>query len=275
MFLAQCENPQSGTLTSETKVNHSFIVMGHAYGSPVIKDPLGMYESMISEFSFIRDSTNVSLAVLTGDVVNHSTIEEWNAVKSQMNQLGVDYHIAPGNHDRGPLFLELFEKYYYSFLLGSDLFIILSPTNWNNIQDDQKDFLEETLNNFTSEVDNIFIFCHELIWWSPDGLFQNVNVNNVQLYHNSTNYWTEIDPIFRSFENPIYLFAGDIGATNSSSHYMYYHYDNVRLIASGMGKGGDDNYLIVEVIDGEVKLNLLAIEGDRYRLGNIELYELP
>lgn len=273
LILVQCEKESIRLEDPNPEIEYSFMVAGHAYGSP-INDQIGLYQPFVSDFPFIKDSPGISFSILTGDVVNHQTTEEWNAVLEEMSQLELDYHIAAGNHDRGPLFLELFEEYYYSFLVEDDLFIILSPTGWN-IKDEQKDFLVETLDNFASEANNIFIFCHELIWWSPDSIFQNVGINFLPHYPGSTNYWAEIDPIFRSFDNPIYLFAGDIGATNSSSHYMYYHYDNVRLVASGMGKGGDDNYLIVEIIDGEVKINLMAMEGDHYRLGDIELYELP
>jgi hypothetical protein len=271
----QCQKPPiENKPNPKPEAAYSFMVAGHAYGSP-INDQIGMYQPFVSEFSYLKDSSDISFSVLTGDVVKHSTIEEWNAVKSEMNQLELDFHIAAGNHDRGALFLELFEEYYYSFLVEDDLFIILSPTSWN-IKGEQKEFLTETLNNFAPGVNNIFIFCHELIWWSPDSIFQNVGINFLPHYPGSTNYWAEIDPILRSFDNPIYLFAGDIGATASSSHYMYYHYDNVRLIASGMGRGGDDNYMIVEVKgNGEVKLNLMALAGDRFRLGDIELYELP
>lgn len=273
MILAQCEKQSIESDTPKPEIIYSFMVAGHVYGSP-INDEIGIYQPFVSDFPFIKDSTNISFSVLTGDVVFHSTTEEWDVVMNEMDQLELDYHIAAGNHDRGSLFLELFEEYYYSFLVEDDLFIILSPTGWN-IEGEQKDFLEETLNSFASEVNNIFVFCHELIWWSPDSIFQNVRINFLPHYPGGTNYWAEIDPIFRSLDNPIYIFAGDIGATPSSSHYMYYHYDNVRLIASGMGKGGDDNFLTVEIYNGGVKLNLMAMEGDRYRLGDIELYELP
>ena len=272
LIFAQCEKKKE-QIDSKPEALYSFMVAGHAYGNPT-NDPLGMYQPFVSEFPFIKNSLGISFSVLTGVVVYNSTNEEWDVVMSEMNQLELEYHIAAGNHDRSALFLELFEEYYYSFLVEDDLFIILSPTNWN-IQGEQKDFLEETLEQFAPEANNIFVFCHELIWWSPDSIFQNVGINFLPHYPGSTNYWAEIDPIFRSIDKPIYLLAGDIGAGFSSSHYMYYNYDNVHLVASGMGKGGDDNYLIVNVFDGSVKINLMAIEGDPYRLGDIELYELP
>jgi len=272
LILTQCDKQTNKPDISQPETSYSFMVAGHVYGSP-INDQIGMHEPFVSEFSFIKE-LDPDFVVLTGDVVNHSTTEEWNAVMNELSQLEIDYHIAAGNHDRGALFIEIFEEYYYSFLVEDDLFIILSPTNWN-IEGEQKDFLEETLNNFASEVNNVFVFCHELIWWSPDSIFQNVGINYLPHYPGNTNYWSEIDPILRSFNNPIYFFAGDIGAGSLSSPYMYYHYDNLRLIASGMGNGVNDNYLIVEIIDGKVVLNLMATEGDPYRLEDIELYELP
>lgn len=192
-----------------------------------------------------------------------------------METLGFDYHIAAGNHDRGSVFLDHFGQYYYSFLEGNDLFVILNSDDWN-IEGDQKEFLITTLNENKESVDNIFLFTHELIWWSPDSIFQNIGINAIIHYPGSSNYWNEISPILTEVGKPVFLFSGDVGATNGSSPFAYYEYENVRFIASGMGRAIDSNYLIVEVYDNaEVKINLKATEGYPDRLGDISLYELP
>ena len=157
---------------------------------------------------------------------------------------------------------------------ANDLFIILNSNQWN-IEGDQKIFLEETLNDMQG-VRNIFLFCHELIWCSPDSIFQNIGINYEPHYPGSTNYWAEIDPILQNTAKPVFLFSGDVGGTNPSDPYVYYEYSNIHFVASGMGRAVDSNYLIVDVYDnGKVKINLKAIEGDPDRLGDITLYELP
>lgn len=256
------------------KVQYSFLVAGHVYGDP-LDNSIGFYPPFKDQFSYIQSIPDVKQAIYTGDVVRQASSEaQWDSAIVDMQTLGINYHVAAGNHDRGSVFLDRFGSYYYSFMEANDLFVILNSNQWN-IEGEQKLFLEETLNDIQN-VRNIFLFCHELIWWSPDSIFQNVGINHVPHYPGSSNYWAEIDPVLQNTGKPVYLFSGDVGATNPSDPYVYYEYSNIHFVASGMGRAVDSNYLIVDVYDkGSVKINLKATEGDPDRLGDITLYELP
>jgi len=256
------------------KIDYSFLVAGHVYGDPQVS-VLGFYPPFKEHFSSIQEQEKIEFAFFTGDVVREASNEtQWDSAITDMNTLGLPYHVAAGNHDRGSVFLERFGEYYYSFQYGQDLFVILNTFQWN-IEGEQKEFLENTLSDLDG-IANVFLFSHELIWWSPDSIFQNIGINWIGHYPGSTNYWSEISPILESAAIPVYLFSGDVGATWASSPYAYYSYENIHFIASGMGYDIDSNYLIVNVYENnKVKLNLKAIEGDPDRLGDISLYELP
>ena len=72
------------------------------------------------------------------------------------------------------------------------------------------------------------------------------------------------------------MFSGDVGALNQSSAFMYHNYENITLIASGMGDGVRDNFIIIEVNDNKIHFNLIALNGnDINSLGNLTDYELP
>ena len=250
------------------------MVAGHVYGNPM-ESVLGLYPPFKNQFDYILETPNLYHAVFTGDVVRSSSNDEhWDLSIADMDLLGIDYHIAAGNHDRSENFLERFGEYYYSFMVGSDLFIILNTFQWN-IENEQQEFLFTTINE-NENAENIFLFCHELIWWSPDSIFQNIGINNASTYPGSSNYWNEISPFLVATEKPIFLFSGDVGALWGASPYAYYAYENIQLIASGMGRNNGSNYLIIDVFhDGSVKINLKATEGDPDKLGDITLYELP
>jgi hypothetical protein len=256
------------------EVSYSFLVAGHVYGDPLSSE-IGIYPPFKAHFQSIQEIPKMHYAFYTGDVVRQSNNQtQWDSTIADMDLLGIDYHVAAGNHDRGDLFLDHFGEYYYSFFEGSDLFVILNTAAWN-IEGEQKEFLIATLNE-AQEASNIFLFCHELIWWSPDSIFQNIGINASYHYPGSSNYWSEISPILTATDKPVYLFSGDLGATWPSSPYAYYHYDNIYFVASGMGRSQKSNYLIVNVYeDGDVKLNLRAIDGDPNSLGDIRDYELP
>jgi len=213
---------------------------------------------------------------LTGDVVPFSTEDYWDAAVEDMDKLDLPVYIAAGNHDRSDVFLNRFEQYYFSFRLKNDLFIVLSPTDWN-IEGAQKEFLINTIDDASAEVNNIFIFCHELIWWSPDNEYKNVEINYEPHYPGSNNFWSEIEPYLNSIPHEVVIFAGDMGATAAVSPYMYHRFDNISLVGSGMGGGQKDNMVIVEVnSNGEISYQLIHLNGtDPYGLENLVDFLLP
>jgi hypothetical protein len=275
IFISCNKSNSAEPLENEKDPGYAFFVAGHTYGNPADFE-YGLHPPFVDKIPFINNYAFMQFGILTGDVVPRQEQEYWAAALMDIEKLSMPVHIAAGNHDRGPLFIDIFQRYYYSFKFGNDLFIILSPTNWN-IEKDQKDFLIETLNNNYLSVDNIFIFCHELIWWAPDNIFGNVEINFRPHYPGSTNYWSEINPILTALPHPVVLFAGDMGATKGVAPYMYYHYDNITLIGSGMGGGEQDNIVLVEVNeDGILNYRLIGINGDvAVDMAVLEDYQLP
>ena len=280
LLFSSCEKDKNIEITpdeppkEEFIPNYSFFVAGHTYGNPV-NFQFGLHPPFVNQIPFINNYPKIEFGVLTGDVVPVSSQEYWDTALSDIGQLTMPIHIAAGNHDRGPVFESMFD-YYYSFKKEEDLFIILSPINWN-IEGDQKDFLTKTIDSNYLSVNNIFIFCHELVWWSPDNKFSNVKINYPSHYPGSTNYWSEIDPFLDALPNNVVIFAGDMGATNAASPYMYYKNDNVTLIGSGMGGGKKDNIIIIEVNQkGELNYKLFGInEQEPFEMAKLEDYELP
>ncbi len=280
LAFVSCEKEELTSPNVETPPNeefipiYSFFVAGHTYGNP-LNIQYGLHPPFVNHISFLNNYPTLNLGILTGDIVPYSTQEYWDAAELDIDNFSVPIHIAAGNHDRGPLFENNYD-YYYSFKKENDLFIILSPTNWN-IEGAQKQFLIETIDNNYLTVNNIFIFSHELIWWTPENEFGNVEINYRPQYPGSTNYWSEINPILDSLTNNVVIFAGDMGATKNVSPYMYYKNDNITLIGSGMGGGEQDNIIIIEVDqEGELNYRLLGINAEvPYELAKLEEYELP
>lgn len=253
---------------------YSFFVAGHTYGHPV-NYQYGLHPPFVNQISYINNYPNIRSGILTGDVVAQSTQAYWDSATVDINQFTIPIHIAAGNHDRGTIFENSYE-YYYSFSIEQDLFIITSPTAWN-IEGEQKDFLIETINEQASLSNNIFIFCHELIWWSPENEFSNVKINYPPHYPGSTNYWSEISPILEAIPNNVVVFAGDLGCIANVDSYMYHQYDNITLIANGMGGGIQDNIIITEVDSlGNLNFKLMGINNDNpFELAKLKEYELP
>ena len=254
---------------------YSFFTAGHTYGSP--NNPhYGLHFPFVDYIPIINNYPNMNMGFLTGDVVVHSTPDYWDSAMIDINKFNMSIFIAAGNHDMGDEFLNRFQYYYYSFTYNDDLFIILTPglDSWN-ISGDQLEFLNNTLDSNYSDVNNIFIFMHELVWWSPINEYQNVIINYAPYYPGSTNFDGVIKPLLLSYPNRITIYAGDLGCTTAVSPYMYNTFDNVTLIASGMGGGVKDNIIITTIYEDSVYYDLVAINGDNPKaLGELTDFSL-
>jgi len=262
-------------LPPETESLYSFFVAGHVYGNPN-SPQLGIFPPFKKHINYINNYKNIEFGVFTGDVVVTPDTAHWEAFVLDQEQFNIPTHIAAGNHDRGRIFLDIYERYYYYFIQNNDLFIILNPTAWS-ITGEQKEFLEEVISTNHESVDNIFIFCHELIWWAPDNKFGNIQINYRPQYPGDLNFWNEIHPFLTSIPRNIVLFAGDVGASHKTSPYMYYEEGNITLIASGMGNATKSNFIITEVDSlKNIRFKLLGITGDvPYTFAVLEDFILP
>ena len=276
MFLASCTKDEA--LKPKPFNAHKFIVAGHVYGTPGTIE-VGIYSPFKQHFDNFNNDDSLEMVFFTGDVVYRQDSISWGAFMQDYNTLNKSKYIAPGNHDRGPMYESIFGKYYYSFVFENNLYIILTPTNWN-IENDQLDFLSQTLNNNMQgdeNCNNVFIFLHELVWWSPTNEFSGVNINSILHYPGSSNYESVIHDLLKSVNQPVYLFAGDLGAKASTSPFMKAQRDNVNFIATGMGGGNKvDNIIEVSIFAADsIRIKCLDINFGLKTIDEFDNYELP
>lgn len=224
-------------------VSYSFFVAGHVYGNPIDYGP-GLYEPFRRQISFFESEEELEFGVFTGDVVPSPTAEYFDSAIVSMSQFPVPIKVTPGNHDRGDLFKNYFTE-YSSDVRDEDLFIYLAP-EYCVIDGEQLAFFKSQIARHDS-VNNIFIFFHELLWWSATNEFSAIEVNWLKEYNPNGNFWSDIHPILDSLENDVYLIAGDLGATKTATPFMYHQQDNITYIASGMGGKIIDNFILIDV----------------------------
>ena len=278
MVLFSCDKNEDGT-TEESPISYSFFIAGHTYGTPGV-DNDGLHPAFKNKFDLIQSDGHIDFGVLTGDIVITGTEQNWNEVDNDIIDLGLPVYFAAGNHDvtDRTLFESRYGQTYYSFVHQSNLFIVLDPNidGWN-ISGNQLDFLENVLNTEAQNVNNIFVFFHQLLWWEPDNIYQNVVLNSFSGRADTINFWNEIEPLFNELAKPVHMFAGDVGAYYTGSEFMYHQYENITLIASGMGGNVRDNFIIIDVHeDASVSFRLIALNApDISALGDLEDYTLP
>ena len=278
LVLFSCNKNEQKT-PEESPISYSFFIAGHTYGSPGV-DNDGLHPAFKNKFDLIQSDGHIDFGVLTGDIVITGTEQNWNEVDNDIIDLGLPVYFAAGNHDvtDRTLFESRYGQTYYSFVHQSNLFIVLDPNidGWN-ISGNQLDFLENVLNTEAQNVNNIFVFFHQLLWWEPDNIYQNIVLNSFAGRADTINFWNEIEPLFNELAKPVHMFAGDVGAYNTGSEFMYHQYENITLIASGMGGNVRDNFIIIDVHeDASVSYRLIALNApDISALGDLEDYTLP
>ncbi len=264
----------------KTTKDYSFFVAGHTYGKPLV-DNVGFHPPFKKSFNFIKNYPKMSFGIFTGDIIIGYHDKDWDEVDRDLEKLGVKTYFAVGNHevnrkDKRKNFEKRYGQTYFSFSKNKDLFIVLDPNldHWN-ISGTQLDFLKKTLKK-TKMFNNIFIFCHQVLWWQPTNIFKKIKLNSIVGRASRINFWSDIAPLLFSLQNNVYIFAGDVGARNNGHEYHYHKIKNISFIASGMGGGKRDNFIIVKVIKNKVYFDLISLNTkNKNALGKLKNYKLP
>jgi hypothetical protein len=251
----QCKEP--------VDTSYSFFVAGHTYGKPNVNNK-GFHPPFKAKFDFINNDDKLDFGVLTGDVVIYSTPQCWDDVDTDLALLDKPVYFAVGNHDikNRRLFESRYGDTYQSFIHKEDLIIILDPNldHWN-ISGKQLEFLKNSLDTNYEKVANVFVFFHQVLWWKQDDENETIVLNSLQDRAETINFFDTIEPLFKELPNPVYMFAGDVGATRKSNGYSYRKDANITYIASGMGGKINPTFVIVDVtLNKEVRVRVIPLE---------------
>ncbi|MCF8380163.1 MAG: metallophosphoesterase [Bacteroidales bacterium] len=272
---------QPQKVCSQADSSYSFIAAGHAYGAHTGGNT-GLHPAFLNSLHSGYDSS-LAFIVFTGDIVNESTLESWQQVEDELSDFPFGYYYVMGNHDDNAVgyqeFQTKFGATHYSYYVGNDLFIVLnSVESGRSISPDQIVFLQEELKRADTQVKNVFVFFHEVLWNSNER-YKDVRSNSRSRYDQIkeySNYWEEVHPLLLAeSDKRFYLITGDVGGNPDAIAAFYDNPDNVTLISSGMGEVADENYLLVRVHENDsVSFDLVALNPDM-DLQELEFYSIP
>lgn len=259
----------TGTAVGQTNL-YSFFVAGHPSAWQ------GLNLDFLASYPYIQSRPEIEFGLFAGDIVaSNPDTADWDFVDADVADLGIPVHFAVGNHDmeNRPLFEYRYGPTYYSFESHNDLFVVLDPDldEWN-ISGDQLIWLDTTLSSNAGNVDNIYVVFHQLIWRELDNQYANVDWNSDVGRGDTVNFWTEVLPLFEVLSNEVVMIAGDVGAGPWAADVMYDNFNNITIIATGMGEGIGDNFVVVNVDSNKtLSYDLVCISDPFYDcLGPLE-----
>ena len=251
------------------KQDYTFFIAGHTFGSP-IEENLGIYPKFYKEL--INKKNIFDFGIFAGDVTRDGDNKSFDFFDDQIDRLNLEIYIAPGNHDIGytnkmeflqknrtynikkKKFIQRYKNLYQSFKFKNDLFIILNPyENQWSIKSEQLEFLKKNLQNNYNLVDNIVIVAHPVIYINEKF---DVKPNNFLGASKVWNFWDVVYPIIKKFSNKYYIVSGDVGAYANANSLFCKKFENLFFLATGMGGGVYDNYLVFKKVRNQLIIEL-------------------
>lgn len=229
---------------------YRFAVAGHVYGNSETYTS-SVYPPFLEQLKKDHQEFPITYLFLTGDVVAHPTDSNWNNVKSELDEVGIPWYIAPGNHDISRYMDEKIQPFKYKAIPRDNfLFLVLNTSHPGWTPDSmQQTFIQTSLESNDS-LEAIFVFSHQL-WWiknPPDSLsIDSIRTNSHALYEGTKDFWQNTFPLFVEEDVETWFFGGDLGSHRLIPSYYEDHYKQFHFYGSGMGGGIRDNYLLVEV----------------------------
>ena len=200
--------------------------------------------------------------VSVGDLIDGYTTDrahanrQWDEFLSLSGRFGMPFFYVPGNHDYSNrelarIWEERFGRSYYSFRIGTALFLMLNSEELLDdgrvgISDRQADYFSSVLSEAAGEGP-VFVVMHSPLWFSDS------------------------DPNYRRIEQlllprrNVMVFSGHTHRYYHADKHGWPHYNLATMGGDsrmrGISMGEFDHFLIVDVRRGEVGVRNISVDG--------------
>jgi len=251
--------------------NVRFIVTGHLYGAHSEDAPIVPAQTLID---FVPELNKLSpnLFIALGDLAQYPSEESYQTLHQNfLDKVNAPVLSAPGNHDfdNGRVFYENEFGQTFYFLKYAQSQVIILDTEVANcfIIGGQKEMLENAINTALNDDDiqNVFVFFHKVLFLNGTLRLREKSNGSCRFGSNYTDLQNEIF-IPAAQIKPVYLIAGDVGASGSNLSPFYDKYPDVDLytLAIGLGDSPNDALLQIDIHSNEVDFELISIGGNSF-----------
>ena len=235
-----------------------------------------IFDAQTQFLADIKDSHNLAFVLHEGDVTNRNSTDQWTVGSSSFKTLddaGVGYAIAPGNHDYGPggngstrdsLFEDFFpisrlqsQSSFRGVYPGADGSELNLPNNsYHTFNAGSQDWLALALEY--GPRDDVLEWADGLLKAHPD--HQVMIVTHAALYSDDTRYDWSKKRTSQSWNPHTYGMANQPGGVNDGEEIWQYLKDNsnLKFVFSGHVLNDGTGYLASEGDNGNVVHEILA-----------------
>jgi hypothetical protein len=264
---AQILSPFNKLKIQDTSEVYSFIVSGHFYGASTNTStfPASTLLANIDALNSLEPSFLMSLGDMFIDV-NEKYLKNYRS--SLFLRLKMPLINAVGNHDlaNGNIYEKEFGKTYFSFLISTELFIVLNTElDDGSIKKEQLTFFRDALNSARSEnIKNIFVFSHRPVWAEQSSRYGKLFKDNTRTSIGENNFSSEVEPLLKEISKAknVFWLSGSMGGGPASFFYDKDEETKITFIQTAIRDLPRDAVLQVNVNNGGVSFKGISLTGE-------------
>ena len=227
---------------------NSVIVIGHAYGKPLISNEEKIRNNFIAPkvTNFLeKNQKKINTVIFTGDVFLVPSSKKWIKLKDLYSKK-FKILIAPGNHDLGIGRNNYYQDIYsniiedldsYPLTFNYSLFNFVIENSNNNINMDEKKLFKLIDSFKNSSTNKTILFRHHIPIKELKYLSNNRKIKGL--------------PSFRDLEkklnnNNLIIISGDGGAAGYLQRIGCLQFNSIKYIVNGLGGIDEDRVIVID-----------------------------
>ncbi len=269
-------SPFNGIGIKDSLQDYSFVVSGHFHGQSnnISTFPAATVLSSIDTLNAIQPAFLMSLGDLFIDV-DDVYLDHYRT--SLFRKLNFPLLNVVGNHDisNGNRYEKEFGKSYSSFIIGSELFILLdTEINDGSIEGEQLNMLKAALASVKEKnIKNIFVFSHRPVWAERIEKYTKLFLENTRTALGKNNFMEQVLPLLQAQEgHNIYWMSGSMGGGPASFFYDKNQELGITFIQTAIRDTPRDAMLRVNLKNGVVDFEGISLTNQK--LNTIESYNI-
>jgi hypothetical protein len=264
-------------LSIKSSSEYAFLVSGHFHGASNNQSTFPA-STLLANIDTLN-SLNASFLMCLGDMfldVDEKYISHYR--KSLFDKLKIPLLNAVGNHDlfNDNLYGKVFGKTFYTFRLGSELFIVLNTENNDgSITGEQLRMFRDSLSGSSlKNIKNVFVFSHRPLWAEELPAYSKLFKENTRTAIGKNNFRTDLEPILKTVASNknVYWISGSMGGGASSFFYDKDEETGITYMQTAIRDLPRDAVLMIGVNNGVISMSGISLTGEK--LLPVEKYDL-